>query len=115
MEHIEPITEEQLKKLDDLIAVQADHGNWDYSEYMYGLLNGMILARAVLGEANPDYPDRPEQWIQDFDALEKFNKSGAVIDELHIRGHRRSTTSREDALIQAQPEDQASNVSKGKT
>ena len=76
---MKPLTDEELEKLDDIIAVQADTGNWDYSEYMFGLLNGMLLARAVLSETNPDYPDRPDSWIQDLATLDEFNNSGAVI------------------------------------
>lgn len=72
--------EKSIKVLDDLISVQSDSGNWDYNEYMYGLLNGMLLAKAVLTDNNPPYPDRPGTWMQDTELHDKFNKSGSVIN-----------------------------------
>jgi len=71
--------EDRLKKLEDLIKIQADDGNWNYNDYMYGLLNGMLLAQSVFDDKTPDYPDAPNQWISDLETLDKFNKSGAVV------------------------------------
>lgn len=68
-----------LKKLEDLIKIQETDGNWNYSPYMLGLLNGMYLARSVFTDEDPQYKDHPETWIEDFETLQKFNKTNTVI------------------------------------
>ena len=72
--------EDRLEKLENLIKIQADNGNWDYSPYMHGLLVGMLVAKSVFTDESPEYPDAPEQWLEDIEMLDKFNKSGAVIE-----------------------------------
>jgi len=100
----------RLKKLDELIGIQQANGTWDYNEYMYGMLIGMLCSRSVFSDADPEYPDPPDKWIVDLDTLNKFNKSGAVLHELHFRGHRRSTSTREDAPVPTQSANQQIEV-----
>jgi hypothetical protein len=57
------------KKLRDLIKIQRADGNWNYSPYMHGLTNGLLLALSILVDEEPDYLDPPEKWID-----EKYNK-----------------------------------------
>jgi len=71
--------EDRLEKLEELIKIQAEAGNWDYCPYMFGLLNGMLLARYVFDDNDPEYPDSPDKWLEDVALLDKFNKSGVVI------------------------------------
>jgi len=78
--------EDKVKKLTNLINIQESTGNWDYSPYMFGLLNGMLLARSIMetspddADSDPFYKEAPETWIEDLDILEKLNKSGIVIN-----------------------------------
>ena len=76
-----PEIENQIKKLQDLIDVQADAGNWDYDPYMHGMLNGMLLSRCLLDGKDPDFKNAPERWLRDFEILEKLNKSGVLVNE----------------------------------
>jgi len=73
--------DEAREKLQELIDVQADTGNWDYSPYMFGLLNGMLLSQSILTGEDPGFGDKPAIWIEDAELLDKFNKSGIVNDE----------------------------------
>ena len=45
--------------------IQGQPGNWDYSEYMQGMYNGLELALALLEGREPDYRQSPEQWLAD--------------------------------------------------
>lgn len=52
-------------KLDDVIKTQCSNGNWNYSPYMHGLTNGLILAKAILEEKDPIYLDAPKERLCD--------------------------------------------------
>lgn len=54
-----------LEKLKELTATQCSPGNWDFDPYMHGMANGMILAVAILEDAEPEYLEAPETWGQD--------------------------------------------------
>ena len=54
-----------LEQLEEVIAIQCQSGNWDYNAYMHGFTNGLILARALLTETEPQYLDAPETWLSD--------------------------------------------------
>ena len=60
---LESVTE----RLEDLLKIQCGHGNYDYDEYMFGMANGMILAHALMTGEDPEYLDRPEEWLADVD------------------------------------------------
>lgn len=51
--------------LDDVIKVQCYPGNYDSNAYMFGLANGLILARSVITGEMPEYMDAPEQYLDD--------------------------------------------------
>lgn len=55
----------QIDKLRDLIKVQCSSGNWDYSPYMLGMANGMIVALSVFTGEEPEFLARPTVWLQD--------------------------------------------------
>ncbi len=70
----------ELQDLQNLIDIQSQDGNWNWDEYNHGMLNGMILAQALMmGMTEPEFVDPPKVWLCDFDRLEKFNNSGVVI------------------------------------
>ncbi len=55
----------KTEKLQDLVKVQCGEGNWNYSEYMLGMANGMICALAVITGEEPKYLSQPEEWLCD--------------------------------------------------
>jgi len=71
---------EKLEKLDDLVTIQATDGNWNYNEYMRGLLNGLLIARSIFDNKEPDLKEQTT-CLADMEMLELFNKSGVVLDE----------------------------------
>lgn len=59
------ITEYALKEplgdLDDILDIQCSSGNWDYNEYMQGMVNGMIFARACITGEDPEFLSAPKE------------------------------------------------------
>lgn len=51
--------------LDDVIKVQCYHGNYNANPYMFGLANGLILARSIITGEMPEYMDAPKQYLDD--------------------------------------------------
>jgi|GEM_PF-2761008 len=70
---------QNLSKLEELVKVQSQHGNWDNNPYMHGMANGMILAVSVLLEQEPEYLEAPEMFLEDAKLLDKLHKSGIII------------------------------------
>lgn len=54
---------QQLEKLEKLVEVACSRGHCDYDEYLYGMANGLILALAAMKDEEPQYLDRPEEWL----------------------------------------------------
>lgn len=73
--------QDRMKKLQELIDVQGDDGNWNNSPYMHGMLNGMIFSLSMFTDEEPDYRDAPEIFSCEAELLEKFNNSKIVIKE----------------------------------
>jgi len=72
----------QLAELQDLLEVQCNDGNWNYSPYMHGMANGLIVAISVLTGKEPEFLDPPTTFLCDIKILDKFNKSGIIVDNL---------------------------------
>jgi hypothetical protein len=53
----------QLNDLKDLVKIQGRDGNWNYSEYMRGMFNGMELALAMAEKREPNLRDEPKRYI----------------------------------------------------
>lgn len=51
-----------LEKLRNLASIQAQDGNYDYSEYMYGMHVGSELMLATAEGRDPVYRSKPEVW-----------------------------------------------------
>ena len=51
---------DRLAELAKLIAVQCSDGNANYSPYMYGMANGMILAKSVMDAGECVYMEKPK-------------------------------------------------------
>lgn len=69
------------EELDDLIAVHCADGNWNYDQYMHGLANGLLLAKAVLNSREPEYLEAPKTWKKD---VELKADVGSPMDGLVI-------------------------------
>jgi len=70
----------KLAELEDLVRVQRHDGNWNYSPYMHGMANGLIVAISVLTGEDPEFIDAPESFLCDLEVLDKFNKSGIIVE-----------------------------------
>ena len=49
----------------DCVDIQCAHGNYDYSPYMHGMANGMLLAMALMEDKDPDYIDSIKHYLCD--------------------------------------------------
>lgn len=52
----------QLDDLKNIVEIQGYNGNWNYSEYMWGMYNGLELALAVMEDREPKYKDKPKKF-----------------------------------------------------
>lgn len=59
------MTKTAIEKLDDIIAIQTAHGNWNYDAYMFGMANGLIMARSCLTDEDPQFLEAPKEWLAD--------------------------------------------------
>lgn len=50
---------QKLKELENCVDIQCQNGNWNYSEYMRGMANGLILALNIMTETQPIYKEVP--------------------------------------------------------
>ena len=55
----------RVTELDDMIKMQSQSGNWDYNEFMYGMLIGMLCVEGILSGEEPTYPAKPKAWKED--------------------------------------------------
>ena len=55
----------RTSKLDQIIAIQCDNGNWNFDPYMHGMANGLILAKSVLAGEEPEFMTAPDEWLCD--------------------------------------------------
>ncbi|CAB5226230.1 hypothetical protein UFOVP760_9 [uncultured Caudovirales phage] len=57
---------EAADKIKGLIDIQKQNGNYNYDEYMYGMLIGLERAYyTLLGEHLFTYTERPKEWLED--------------------------------------------------
>ena len=54
-----------MEEIQSAIDIQCSDGNWNYSEYMMGMANGMIFVKSCLTGEEPEYLDGPEVWGKD--------------------------------------------------
>ena len=58
MTECKPI-EKRLQDLDNVTAIAVSPGNADVNEYMRGMANGLILAKAIMEDVEPVYIEAP--------------------------------------------------------
>lgn len=55
----------RIGQVANMAEIQSQDGNWNYSDYMCGLANGLLLAHATMtGGAYKPF-SRPAQWIEE--------------------------------------------------
>lgn len=54
--------EKRLGELDSIVGIQCSDGNWNTSEYMLGMANGLLLAQATMKDEEPAYKKRPDKY-----------------------------------------------------
>ena len=59
------IDSKTMETIKDLIKTQSQDGNWNYNEYMHGMVNGMIMIQAIIDGVEPVYLDAPDVWLKD--------------------------------------------------
>lgn len=57
--------EQILAELDKIIAIQNSNGNWNFDAYMHGMANGLIMARSIITDEEPQFLKAPDQWLFD--------------------------------------------------
>lgn len=57
--------EDVKKKLDGVTEIACANGNWDHDPYLYGMANGLILARSIVAGEEPEFLEAPDQWLRD--------------------------------------------------
>lgn len=73
---------EALKHLKDLLDIQGGNGNWDHDPYMFGLYNGMILAKSLMDNEEPVFRDAPEKWTgktKEERAVDKLREANPIL------------------------------------
>jgi len=61
-----------MEEIQSAIDIQCSDGNWNYSEYMMGMANGMIFVKSCLTGEDPEYLDGPEVWGKDKPSVGMF-------------------------------------------
>ena len=56
---------EATDKIRGLIDIQKQNGNYNYDEFMYGMLIGMEAVYYSLLEEEAQYTEKPEKWLKD--------------------------------------------------
>lgn len=53
----------KLEDLNQIIEIQGSHGNWNYDPYMFGMFNGLELARSIITDQEPEFREAPKKWL----------------------------------------------------
>ena len=76
----------KTEALRELVKVQCTDGNWNYSEYMLGMANGLICALAVVEDKDAKYLSQPDEWLCDkspgLECIVSSENSGAPKDNV---------------------------------
>lgn len=54
----------RLAKLYAVSISQQVDGNWNFSPYMLGFANGLILAASIMSGGNADFLSEPDEWLE---------------------------------------------------
>lgn len=53
-----------IKELKEMVEIQGRDGNWNYSEYMRGMFNGMEFMLSLVENREPKFRDEPNRYIR---------------------------------------------------
>ncbi len=53
----------KLNKLREAISIQHLDGNYNYDEYNFGMLNGLILSESIFTGEDPIFQTKPKKFI----------------------------------------------------
>ncbi len=56
---------EAAQKIKGLIDIQKQNGNYNYDEYMYGMLIGLECAYYTVLEEEAKFTEQPKKWLKD--------------------------------------------------
>jgi hypothetical protein len=56
---------EVMIKVNELLKIQGNDGNWNYDPYMQGMYNGMEVVIATIENRQPIFKSAPEKFISD--------------------------------------------------
>lgn len=55
----------RIETLENVVDIQSSPGNFNYSPYMHGLGNGLILALSIMRDSECKYLENPKVWLCD--------------------------------------------------
>jgi hypothetical protein len=58
------ILQKRLKTISMMIDIQKQDGNWNYNEYLFGMLNGMLFIESIIKGVEPKFLDPPKKWLR---------------------------------------------------
>lgn len=77
--------QQAVEALRSQITVQATNGNWDYDEYMRGMLNGMLCAMSNFDGKDPQYKEELPSWRKEATRSMTFSRikqvAGHVLND----------------------------------
>jgi len=59
------IMKKAAEKIKGLIDIQKQNGNYNYNEYMYGMLTGLECAYYTLLGEEGKFTEKPKEWLDD--------------------------------------------------
>ena len=69
------------ESLRNIKNIQCSDGRWDYSPYMHGMANGLILALSIFDDDCPKYLEPPERWLKN---LPEYDDEPVTHDDIEI-------------------------------
>jgi hypothetical protein len=90
--------DKKLKELQKAIDIQCSDGNWNYDPYMFGLANGLLVAKAILTESDVALLTAPDHWLfmpvfewipEEEKSFDKFVKKHPLVQRLFKKGENR--------------------------
>jgi hypothetical protein len=84
LERIVRVYYSRMDSMRELLKTQGSSGNWDFSEYMLGMYNGMELMMATIEGRDPEFRTEPDEYI----GLKKY-EDGSWVHEApkHLGTH----------------------------
>lgn len=52
-----------IETMNEMLKVQGNDGNWNYSDYMHGMYNGMEYMVALVENREPIFRESPEVYL----------------------------------------------------